>query len=99
MMPGQHPIEQCLLQPNDPSWRVRLVEEINKLIESDFPALVQLLYRIDVNEQKLKQLLRDNPSTDAAQLIADMLVERQIQKQQLRQSFSSGIPDDGEEKW
>ncbi len=38
-----------------------LAEKINSMIRENFGALVQLLYRVDVNESKLKQLLSDRP--------------------------------------
>ena len=74
--------------------------KINELIQTDFEQLVRLLYRIDVSEPKLKQLLKEYPDADAGKLIATMIVERQLQKQKSRQQFRQRddmIPD--EEKW
>jgi hypothetical protein len=81
-------------------FRQDLASHINELIIHDFPSLVQLLYRIDVSEMKLKELLREQPQEDAGLLIADLLIERQIKKIQTRQSFSSMDSDvDPELKW
>ncbi|HWJ25983.1 MAG TPA: hypothetical protein VNS32_05540 [Flavisolibacter sp.] len=66
----------------------RLVEHVNYLILNDFPALIQVLYRVDVSENKLKNLLRSKPGTDAAILITNMLLERQAEKIKSRQSES-----------
>jgi hypothetical protein len=66
-----------------------LAERINTLILDDFNRLVQLLYRIDVNEAKLKTLLRENSTTDAGLLIARLILERQWQKIETRRKFSS----------
>ena len=76
-----------------------LVAHISELINSDFHQLVSLLYRIDVNEEKLRTILHDTPGQDAAELIADMIIERQIQKTQSRKDSTTNdeIPDD--EKW
>ena len=76
-----------------------LKEEVNRLINEDFNKLVQILYRIDVPEKKLRQVLSDNPSTDAADIIAKMIMERQMEKARLRAAFKTkrDIPDD--EKW
>lgn len=78
-----------------------LAEYINHLIQNDFQKLVQLLYRIDVNETKLKQLMKDNPDKDAAPIISNLIIERQIQKiksrQQSREQNMDGI--DENEKW
>ena len=77
-----------------------LAERINQLIVQDFASLVQLLYRIDVNEQKLKSLLKENTGTDAARIIAVLIIERQLQKKSSRQSHrdDSNIVDDSE-RW
>jgi hypothetical protein len=60
---------------------------------------VQILYRVDVSEQKLKELLQKNPGTDAAVIIADLLIERQEEKVKIKNSFqyNNDIPD--EDKW
>jgi len=74
-------------------------EIVNDLIENDLARLVQFLYRVDVNETKLKQLLQDHPQTDAAVLITDLLIERQLEKIKAKQDLKNedDIPD--EEKW
>jgi len=77
----------------------RLAQYLNYLLLHDFNKLVQILYRVDVNEQRLKELLQNHPGTDAAIIIADLLIQRQQEKIESRQSFKSNdnIPD--EEKW
>ncbi len=79
--------------------RQRLSEHINHLIANDFQKLVGLLYRVDVNEKKLKSLLKENPDEDAGNIIADLIIERQLQKIKSRKESKSDkeIPDD--EKW
>jgi hypothetical protein len=74
-------IEQ--LAPND------LITYINDCIQNDFNKLVQLLYRIDVSEAKLKSILQLNPNEDAAKLIATVIVERLAATKAARASFSS----------
>ena len=79
---------------------IYLSDKMNELIKSDFNHLVQILYRIDVNEAKLKQVLKDNPNEDAGKIIAALIIERQQQKTKSRQQFSQ--QDDNfseEEKW
>jgi len=79
--------------------REQLVEYINHLLLHDFNGLVQVLYRVDVSEQKLKELLQKNPTTDAAIIITDLLIERQQEKIKIKESFKTNdnIPD--EDKW
>ena len=80
--------------------RRRLSIHINYLIEHDFQKLVSVLYRVDVNEKKLKHLLKENIEEDAGLIIADLIIERQLQKIKSRQQFrerDNNISD--EEKW
>ena len=66
-----------------------LAERIDVLIDTNFAGLVQLLYRIDVDEARLKKILRENVGTDAGLLIARTILERQWQKIETRRK--SGI--------
>jgi hypothetical protein len=71
---------------------------INDLIVNNFTQLVQLLYRIDIPEKKLKQVLADNASENAGKLIAQMIINRQLQKIELRKKYvQPNIAD--EDKW
>ena len=76
-----------------------LIVYINHLLLHDFNSLVQILYRVDVSEKKLKELLQQNQQTDAAVIIADLLIERQEQKLKTRESFRQDNDISGEEKW
>ena len=77
----------------------RLSSHINFLIQSDFQKLVSILYRVDVNESKLKHLLQENQGFDAANIITDLIVERQLQKIRSRQKHRNDENISNEEKW
>ena len=77
----------------------RLAGYINHLIDRDFQHLVLILYRIDVSEKKLRGLLNENPTSDAGSMIADLIIERQLQKIKTRQAFKSNEKDSSEERW
>ena len=82
--------------------RQQLQDAISHLIETDFRKLALVLYRIDVNERKLKYLLQENVGTDAAGIIADLIIERQLQKIETRKQFGRQNGNDAisdEEKW
>jgi hypothetical protein len=66
-----------------------LIAYINDCIQHDFNKLVQLLYRIDVSEEKLKYILQLNPNEDAAKLIAAVILERLAATKAARASFST----------
>ena len=68
----------------------RLAEKLNGLILSDLNALISFLYRVDVSEAKLKQLLKEHPQEDAGRLMARLVMERMWQKIETRRKFSKG---------
>ena len=77
-----------------------LIARINELLNTDFSRLVAILYRMDVSETKLRKLLQDNPGTDAGNIIAELMIERQLQKIKSRREYKqrdNNIND--EEKW
>jgi hypothetical protein len=77
-----------------------LVAGINDMINTNFERLISLLYRIDVNEEKLKSLLRQNESEDAGKIIATLIINRQLDKIRSRKENKT-TPDDipEDEKW
>ena len=76
-----------------------LAEGINQLIQTDFTRLINMLYRIDISEKTLKDTLEQQADEDAGLLIARLIIERLLQKQQMRAQFKThdNIPDD--DKW
>ncbi|MEI9807158.1 MAG: hypothetical protein WDO16_04310 [Bacteroidota bacterium] len=78
----------------------QLTDKINALLATDFDRLISILYRMDVSEVKLKQLLKDNPAEDAARIIAALMIERQAEKIKSRRQFSKRDDNiDENEKW
>jgi hypothetical protein len=82
-----------------PGYKEQLLLLINQLINTDFEKLASILYRIDVSEKKLKRLLSDNPDTIAGLLIADLVIERLIEKKKSREKFRRDSSISDEEKW
>ena len=76
-----------------------LARYINQLITKNFEKLINLLYRLDVSEQKLKELLLESKTEEAGKIIADLIIKRQLEKIKTRKEAKSNndIPDD--EKW
>ena len=80
--------------------REQISQNVNNLIVNDFQKLVSILYRVDVSESKLKQLLKEENHEEAGKIIAELIIERQLQKIKTRQQFK--LPDkniDESEKW
>ncbi len=70
-----------------------LAAKINDLILNDMDQLIRILYRIDVDEAKLRKLLRQHPGQDAADIISRLIIERQLQKVRLRKTGTKEHPD------
>ena len=79
----------------------KLAEYINELINHHFERLVSLLYTIDVDETKLRSVLNEKKEEETGRVIAELIIERQLQKIKSGKEFSPGkdtiISDD--EKW
>ncbi len=76
-----------------------LAAYLDHLVVHNFNTLISLLYRMDISEKKLNQLLRDASGINVGTIIAQLIIERQLQKIEARKSFvpKNDIPDD--EKW
>ena len=92
-------VEEGLSAPDREALLRELEAQINWMILHRFDALVQVLYRMDVDERKLRSLLQEARGTDAAPIIAELMIERQLQKLRTRRQFrqEDDIPE--EDKW
>jgi len=88
-----------LHQPGETGSYAKLCDEINHLITADFHSLVNILYRMDVSETRISTALSGHPGADSAQIIADLMLERQAEKIKTRKQFESNedVPED--ERW
>ncbi|MDB5232874.1 MAG: hypothetical protein JWN76_3679 [Chitinophagaceae bacterium] len=79
--------------------QIQLEYLVQQLIDRDFVLLLECLYRIDVDEKKLKAALQENKD-EPAKIIMEMILERWKQKADSRAKFKQ---DDQEippaEKW
>jgi len=106
MQPGQSTIDKIIAATNTKEivsgekTREQLIALINELINKDFHALVQLLYTIDVSEKKIRAYLEDNSEKDSASVLADLIIERQLQKIDSRKKYrTNNEAENDEEKW
>lgn len=80
--------------------REKLAQHINHLINTNFEKLVYYLYRIDVDESRMRTLLENNQGENSAGLIADLIIERQLKKIKSRRQFNKNDnPIDENERW
>src|SRR4051812_25530442 len=80
--------------------KAALAAKINYLVTNNFSLLISILYRLDISEKKLKELLAVSTNVPAGNIIATMVIERQLQKIASRKKFSMNSSDINEdEKW
>ncbi len=87
------------LQSNETNFVEFLTEKINFLIINDFNKLIYILYRADINEQKLNKLLAENKKEDAGKIIAALFIQRHLEKIKSRKENKTSIDDSDEERW
>ncbi len=76
---------------NDERLRQLIIDRVRELIHSDFQKLVNILYRMDVSETKLKRMLEENPDSDAGVIITELIIERQAQKIAFRKAQDDNL--------
>ena len=77
--------------PNDLSenqLRDAMVDAFAYLIDNDFPKLIQILYKADVDQYKLKELLETVEGSSSAEVIADAYIARQMAKIETWKKYS-----------
>ncbi|RYG25078.1 MAG: hypothetical protein EOO01_42940 [Chitinophagaceae bacterium] len=79
--------------------RTMISLEINRLIVRDFNLLITTLYLLDISEKKLTAVLASNPGEDAGILIAELVIERELEKFRSRQLYRNDKPIADEDRW
>jgi hypothetical protein len=64
-----------------------LTQQIIYLLLNDMEKLLNILYRIDVNEKKVKEVFAQQNPQLIAPLLAQLLIDREMQKAQTRIKF------------
>jgi len=71
-------------------FRKYLTEKLKFLLDEKFDTLVNILYRIDINEQKLNELFSGKNRGLIPGALADMIIKRQLEKIRLRKLYREG---------
>ncbi len=79
--------------------REALIEKLNFLLDHDFEKLLWILYRIDVSEQKAKEALADKSGQPPARVLADLIIQRQMQKAETRLRYRSGMKENDDDSF
>ncbi|HSY61435.1 MAG TPA: hypothetical protein VK796_06135 [Cytophaga sp.] len=76
--------------PDVSVFKTNLTKQLHFLLEKDTATLWNGLYRIDVSENKVKEIFQGIPdSNDIANKLCALIVERLIQKMIIRRKYSS----------
>jgi len=67
-----------------------LADKLKFLLDEKFDTLVNILYRIDISEKKLSQLFSGSKKDSIPSSLADMIIERQLEKLRLRKLYKEG---------
>lgn len=67
-----------------------LSEKLKDMLDNNFDLLVNTLYLIDVNEEKLNELFGAKDRTFIPEALADLIIQRQLQKIHFRKKYKEG---------
>ena len=79
-----------------------LEERVQFLLDRDFKSLIQILYRVDINENELRIAIDKNPPSRSARIISEMILEREKSKLKTRNAYkkSRTLGEDSDpERW
>src|SRR5207249_4265673 len=74
------------VEKNIEQFRKKLSDHIVHLLEKDYHRLLAILYRVDVDEQKMRDCLGGADLSEAADCLASAIIERQMEKIRYRNS-------------
>jgi len=71
-------------------FRKYLSEKMADMLDKNYNLLINTLYRIDINEKKLAELFSSKNKDSIPQKLADLIIERQIEKISFRKRYREG---------
>jgi hypothetical protein len=87
LMDAQQSEQMAPVFSNYGALRAWLIDEVTFLIDRNFEHMLRVLYLIDVNEMKVRRLIQENEGENAAEIIADLILERQSEKVRSRKKY------------
>ena len=67
-----------------------LTKKLAFLLENKYDVLINILYKIDVSEEKLSELFSGSNRDSIPETLAELIIERQLQKVRFRQMYKDG---------
>ena len=71
-------------------FRNYLTEKMKDMLDKNYNLLINTLYRIDISEKKLSELFSSRNKESIPQKLADLIIERQIEKIHFRKRYREG---------
>lgn len=62
---------------------------IDTLLNENYPKLLTMLYRIDIEEDFLNKKLKENPHADTDEIITDLILKRVLQKVIIKEMYKA----------
>ncbi|MCX6169705.1 MAG: hypothetical protein NTX65_10200 [Ignavibacteriales bacterium] len=70
--------------------REHLIKKVTELISRDYDRFLNNLYRIDVNEKKVSEILHSKDRTTIPEKLADLIIERQLLRVKTQMLYREG---------
>ena len=71
-------------------FRKYLTEKIRDMLDKNYNLLINTLYRIDISEKKVSELFSSKNKELIPEKLADLIIERQIEKINFRKLYREG---------
>ncbi len=82
---------EALLEKKEQKFiREYLIEKIKELMSQNFDRFIINLYRIDVDENKVHEILHSKDKTAIPEKLADLIIERQLLRIKTQMMYKKG---------
>lgn len=61
---------------------------ISKMLDNNYQKLLQILYRIDVNEKHISDAVQIHSGVELSKIITDLIIKRELQKVVIRNYYN-----------
>ncbi len=65
----------------------QIYPHIDQMISTEYEKLLNIMYRIDLDENKITTYLKQNPMADTSEVITDLILKRELQKVVIRNMY------------
>lgn len=73
--------------------RNHLITKVKELMSRDYDRFLNSLYRIDVNEKKVREILHSKDRTTIPEQLADLIIDRQMMRVRTQLLYKQGKLD------